>query len=77
MVLYQAWEDLLLFDFSDSSEDTNHELSEANKGWRGEKKEVDLPIFSFAGVSAATNDFSIENKLEEGGFGPVYKVSLV
>ena len=56
---------MLLFDFSDSSEDTNHELSEANKGWRGEKKEVDLPIFSFAGVSAATNDFSIENKLGE------------
>ena len=77
MVLYQAGEDLLLFDFSDSSEDTNHELSEANKGWRGEKKEVDLSIFSFASVFAATNDFSIENKLGEGGLGPVYKVSLV
>ncbi|CBI20410.3 unnamed protein product, partial [Vitis vinifera] len=74
LVLYQAWEDLLLFDFSDSSEDTNHELSEANKGWRGEKKEVDLPMFSCASVSIATNNFSIENKLGEGGFGPVYKV---
>ncbi|RVX16141.1 G-type lectin S-receptor-like serine/threonine-protein kinase [Vitis vinifera] len=28
---------------------------------------------SFASVSAATNNFSIENKLGEGGFGPVYK----
>ena len=68
---------MLLFDFSDSSEDTNHELSEANKGWRGEKKEVDLPMFNFASVSGATNNFSIENKLGEGGFGPIYKVSLV
>ena len=24
---------------------------------------------------AATNDFSSENKLGEGGFGPVYKVN--
>uniref|UniRef100_F6H291 non-specific serine/threonine protein kinase n=1 Tax=Vitis vinifera TaxID=29760 RepID=F6H291_VITVI len=77
LVLYQAWEDLLLFDFSDSSEDTNHELSEANKGWRGEKKEVDLPMFSCASVSIATNNFSIENKLGEGGFGPVYKVNTI
>ncbi|RVW70351.1 G-type lectin S-receptor-like serine/threonine-protein kinase [Vitis vinifera] len=56
-----------------SSKDTNYELSEANKLWRGENKEVDLPMFSFASVSAATNNFSIENKLGEGDFGPVYK----
>ena len=68
---------MLLFDLSNSSEDTNYELSEANKLWRVEKKEVDLPMFSFASVSAATNNFSIENKLGEGGFGPVYKVRLV
>ena len=68
---------MLLFDLSNSSEDTNYELSEANKLWRVEKKEVDLPMFSFASVSAATNNFSIENKLGEGGFGLVYKVRLV
>ena len=68
---------MLLFDLSNSSEDTNYELSEANKLGRGENKEVDLPMFSFASVSAATNNFSIENKLGEGGFGPVYKVRLV
>ncbi|RVW68946.1 Receptor-like serine/threonine-protein kinase SD1-7 [Vitis vinifera] len=56
-----------------SSEDTTYELSEANKLWRGENKEVDLPMFSFTSVSAATNNFSIENKLGEGGFGLVYK----
>ncbi|XP_016440490.1 G-type lectin S-receptor-like serine/threonine-protein kinase CES101 isoform X1 [Nicotiana tabacum] len=32
-----------------------------------------LKIFSFGFILAATNNFSIENKLGEGGFGPVYK----
>ena len=68
---------MLLFDFSNSSEDTKYELSEANRQWRAEKKEVDLPMFSFASVSAATNNFSVENKLGQGGFGPVYMVRLL
>ena len=69
---------MLLFDFGNSSEDTScYELGETNNRLlRGEKKEVDLPMFSFASVSAATNNFSIENKLGDGGFGPVYKVRL-
>ncbi|GFQ00932.1 probable LRR receptor-like serine/threonine-protein kinase at1g56130 [Phtheirospermum japonicum] len=32
--------------------------------------------FSFAELKAATNDFDRDNKLGEGGFGPVYKGSL-
>ena len=32
-----------------------------------------MPSFSFASVSAATDNFSDANKLGEGGFGPVYK----
>ncbi|KAM1201228.1 hypothetical protein ACFX2J_017358 [Malus domestica] len=32
-----------------------------------------LKIFSIADVEAATDGFSIENKLGEGGYGPVYK----
>ncbi|KAJ8767709.1 hypothetical protein K2173_020649 [Erythroxylum novogranatense] len=35
-----------------------------------------LQVFSFAMVKAATNNFSIANKLGEGGFGPVYKGTL-
>ncbi|XP_008226124.1 PREDICTED: G-type lectin S-receptor-like serine/threonine-protein kinase At1g67520 isoform X1 [Prunus mume] len=33
----------------------------------------DLRVFSYASVKAATENFCDENKLGEGGFGPVYK----
>ncbi|CAL2253727.1 unnamed protein product [Prunus armeniaca] len=38
--------------------------------------EHNLRVFSYASVMAATDNFSIENKLGEGGFGPVYKGTL-
>ncbi|GAV67414.1 Pkinase domain-containing protein/S_locus_glycop domain-containing protein/B_lectin domain-containing protein/Pkinase_Tyr domain-containing protein/PAN_2 domain-containing protein/DUF3403 domain-containing protein [Cephalotus follicularis] len=36
----------------------------------------EFPLFSFSLVAAATNNFSEENKLGQGGFGPVYKGKL-
>jgi len=33
-----------------------------------------LQVFILADIEAATNRLSIENKLGEGGYGPVYKV---
>ncbi|KAJ9537853.1 hypothetical protein OSB04_030586 [Centaurea solstitialis] len=36
----------------------------------------DLLLFSFVSIMAATDDFSVENKLGQGGFGPVYKGKL-
>jgi len=33
-----------------------------------------LKVFNYMLVMAATNGFSSENKLGQGGFGPVYKV---
>ncbi|CAN4087131.1 unnamed protein product [Withania somnifera] len=37
---------------------------------------TELTFFSFSGVAAATGNFSSENKLGQGGFGPVYKGKL-
>ncbi|KAI3692203.1 hypothetical protein L6452_32014 [Arctium lappa] len=40
------------------------------------RKGSDLMVFSFGSIVAATADFASENKLGEGGFGPVYKGTL-
>ena len=39
------------------------------------KKGHDVTVFNYEYVMAATNNFSLESKLGEGGFGPVYMVS--
>lgn len=44
-----------------------------DKGWN---KDPGLHVFSFAQISAVTNNFSPTNKLGQGGFGPVYKVTI-
>ena len=33
--------------------------------------------FSYSELRSATNDFNLDNKLGEGGFGPVYKVNIL
>ena len=38
-------------------------------------QDLELPFFDLATIVKATNDFSIDNKLGQGGFGPVYKVN--
>ncbi|KAH0458921.1 hypothetical protein IEQ34_011735 [Dendrobium chrysotoxum] len=44
------------------------------KGSRGEK--MKLSVFDMSTIEIATNNFSDENKLGQGGFGPVYKGRL-
>ncbi|KAF3679710.1 hypothetical protein FXO37_03717 [Capsicum annuum] len=39
-------------------------------------EELDLPLFDFETISHATNNISLNNKLGEGGFGPVYKIQI-
>ncbi|GAY64755.1 hypothetical protein CUMW_235860 [Citrus unshiu] len=41
---------------------------------KGHSMSHDLKIFDFQTIVAATNNFSLINKIGEGGFGPVYKV---
>ncbi|GFP79344.1 receptor-like serine/threonine-protein kinase sd1-8 [Phtheirospermum japonicum] len=69
----EAGEDILSFDFNYSVK-PNDDVTVSRKR---NNTDFDLPIFSYASVSAATNRFSPENKLGEGGFGPVYKGKLL
>lgn len=43
---------------------------------RSRSKDIELPLFDLYTISKATDNFSINNKLGEGGFGPVYKVII-
>uniref|UniRef100_A0A7N2LJS0 non-specific serine/threonine protein kinase n=1 Tax=Quercus lobata TaxID=97700 RepID=A0A7N2LJS0_QUELO len=38
------------------------------------RKGHDVSVFSYECIMAATNNFSLESKLGEGGFGPVYRL---
>ncbi|KAJ6297873.1 hypothetical protein OIU76_019061 [Salix suchowensis] len=51
----------------DSTSDTPELENDGNKGHN-------LKVYSAATIMAATNSFSADNKLGQGGFGPVYKV---
>ncbi|XP_008230137.1 PREDICTED: G-type lectin S-receptor-like serine/threonine-protein kinase At4g27290 isoform X1 [Prunus mume] len=58
---------------------TEGSMSETISKARAEaaKNDAELPLFSLKRVLAATNNFSVANKLGEGGFGPVYKGVLL
>ncbi|KHN19795.1 G-type lectin S-receptor-like serine/threonine-protein kinase SD1-1 [Glycine soja] len=50
--------------------------------WRQEyfilrREDMDLPTFELSAIAKATDNFSSRNKLGEGGFGPVYKGTLI
>ncbi|XP_058073048.1 G-type lectin S-receptor-like serine/threonine-protein kinase At1g11330 [Magnolia sinica] len=54
----------------------DRESINANRLREGRRKGLELPLFSFASVVAATDNFCPTNKLGQGGFGPVYKGKL-
>ncbi|KAK8706111.1 hypothetical protein V6N13_049688 [Hibiscus sabdariffa] len=41
---------------------------------KDENEDMELAVFEFGTIAIATDNFSLHNKLGEGGFGPVYKV---
>ncbi|GFP80335.1 g-type lectin s-receptor-like serine/threonine-protein kinase at4g27290 [Phtheirospermum japonicum] len=65
---------LILFCCRKRKNDANRSeavVDEPFSGYLGE--ETELPFFNLSTISKATNQFANENKLGEGGFGPVYK----
>ena len=42
-----------------------------------QKQDLELPLVSLDKIVKATNNFSINNKLGQGGFGAVYKVNTL
>ncbi|KAH6836444.1 hypothetical protein C2S53_016503 [Perilla frutescens var. hirtella] len=46
------------------------------QAYKKTREGLELPIFDLATIAAATNNFSGENMIGEGGFGPVYKGNL-
>ncbi|EOY12710.1 S-locus lectin protein kinase family protein, putative isoform 1 [Theobroma cacao] len=48
-------------------------LSGSSNKYKDQKDDLELPLFDFATIARATNNFSPMNKIGEGGFGSVYK----
>ncbi|PHU20620.1 hypothetical protein BC332_11771 [Capsicum chinense] len=48
-------------------------LHTRKKKMKLKNKEFELPLFQFSTIKRATNNFSVENKIGEGGYGHVYK----
>ncbi|KAG6689832.1 hypothetical protein I3842_11G194200 [Carya illinoinensis] len=73
--LKRKGDNLLLLELT--IESNGSELTESSRHGDSRRGKVKMPLFSFASVSAATDNFSPGNKLGEGGFGPVYKGTLL
>ncbi|CBI36147.3 unnamed protein product, partial [Vitis vinifera] len=77
---YLGWKDLtikeLLFELGAITKSLT-KYGNANKLEKNGKSSNELQLFSFQSIATATNNFSTENKLGEGGFGPVYKGVLL
>lgn len=54
---------------------TTSNESSVIKDLEDDLKGHDIKVFNYTSVLTATMNFSPENKLGQGGYGPVYKVS--
>ena len=73
----EASQDMLLFEINMGNMSRAKEFCEGDSAGTGKSKESWFLFFSLSSISAATDNFSEENKLGEGGFGPVYKVAFL
>lgn len=58
----------ILLDKTDGNETVSHNADQ--------DEDLELPLFDLPSITAATENFLANNKLGEGGFGPVYRVSF-
>ncbi|KAK4387024.1 G-type lectin S-receptor-like serine/threonine-protein kinase [Sesamum angolense] len=56
-----------------SESDSNLTIFSVAVQYSHHNKDSELPLFDLSVITKATNNFSMNNKLGEGGFGPVYK----
>ncbi|CAL5321788.1 unnamed protein product [Camellia sinensis] len=54
----------------------NSQLNKEGCTDKSQKEDLELPLFDLAVIANSTSNFSINSKLGEGGFGPVYKGML-
>ncbi|XP_050218667.1 G-type lectin S-receptor-like serine/threonine-protein kinase At4g27290 [Mercurialis annua] len=59
-----------------NAQGTWENYQEDNYSFDNDDEDLELPHFDFSTVAKATNNFSFNNMLGEGGFGPVYKASF-
>ncbi|KAH1127735.1 hypothetical protein GYH30_016339 [Glycine max] len=55
----------------------NMDKSKTKESIERQLKDVDVPLFDLLTIATATNNFLLNNKIGQGGFGPVYKGKLV
>jgi hypothetical protein len=55
---------------------SSSKTEEALKLWKIEESGSEFTLYDFPELGAATNNFSEDNKLGTGGFGPVYKAYI-
>ncbi|KAJ1294769.1 hypothetical protein BS78_01G172000 [Paspalum vaginatum] len=59
-----------------ASSDVQDDSSLHNGQGQGNSQDCDLPSFDVETIQAATDNFSVHNKIGKGGFGPVYMGKL-
>ncbi|KAJ0733712.1 putative protein kinase RLK-Pelle-DLSV family [Helianthus annuus] len=63
----------LFYRFNKKKQQQGRPGNENNSENRSGDEDFELPLFGLSVILEATNNFSLNNKLGEGGFGPVYK----
>jgi len=62
-----------------SQDSLMNELVKASRSYTSKENKTDyleLPLMEWKALAMATNNFSTDNKLGQGGFGIVYKVNM-